>query len=47
MKIEAKLWLLEGEQGFNTIWPSDPVFFIRHDPYSKLDQDTVDLIILS
>ena len=28
MKIEAKLWLLEGEQGFNTIWPSDPIFFL-------------------
>ena len=30
MKIEAKLRLLEGEQGFNTIWPSDPIFFLSN-----------------
>ena len=23
MKIKAKLWPLEGEQGFEQIWPSD------------------------
>ena len=27
IKIEAKLWPLEGEQDFYSIWPSDPVFF--------------------
>ena len=26
MKIKAKLWPLEGEQGFKEIWPSDLVF---------------------
>ena len=26
MKIEAKLWPLESEQGFEEIWPSDLVF---------------------
>ena len=26
MKIEAKLWPLEGEQAFEAIWPSDIVF---------------------
>ena len=26
MKIEAKLWPLEGEQGFQEIWPTDLVF---------------------
>ena len=26
MKIEAKLWPLEGEQGFKEIWSSDLVF---------------------
>ena len=45
MNTEAKLWPLEGEQGFKAIWPSeldfDPIW-----PIFKLDRDIVKMIIL-
>ena len=41
IKIEAKLWPLEGEQDFNSIWPSDPVFFYPTWPIFELDQDII------
>ena len=45
MKIEAKLWLLEGEQGFKEIWPSDLIFELTW-PIFKLDQDIIRTNIL-
>ena len=35
IKFEANLWALVGVD-FNSIWPSNPVFFIRHDLYLNL-----------
>ena len=46
MKIEAKLWPLEWEQGFKEIWPSDLVFELAW-PILKLYRDIVKGIILS
>ena len=40
MKIEARLWPLEGEQGFKEIWPSDLVFDQTW-PILELDQDII------
>ena len=37
MMIEAKLWPLEGEQGFKEIWPTD-LDLIWHNPYSNLTE---------
>ena len=46
MKIEAKLWPLVGEQGFQEIWPVDLVFESAW-PILKLDRDIVQVKILS
>ena len=40
MKIEAKLWPLEGEQDFKEIWPSDVVFELTW-PIFNLDLDII------
>ena len=45
MKIEEKLWPLEGEQGLKEIWPSDLVFDPTW-PIFKFDQDIIKRNIL-
>ena len=40
MKIEAKLWPLEGEQGFTEIYPSDLVFNPTW-PIFEFDRDII------
>ena len=45
MKIKAKLWILEGEQGFELLWPSDLVFDSTW-PIFKLDRDIIKTNIL-
>ena len=45
MKILAKLWPLEGEQGFEQIWTSD-IAFNSTWPIFKLDQDIIKTNIL-
>ena len=45
MKIKTKLWPLEGEQGFEEIWPSDLVFKLTW-PIFKYDWDIIMLNIL-
>ena len=42
MKTEAKLWTLEGEQGFKDIWPSDLVSDPTW-PIFELDWDTCNI----
>ena len=45
MKIDAKLWPLEGEQNFKEIWPSDLVFKLTW-PIFELDLDSIQQYIL-
>ena len=40
MKTEAKLWPLDGKQGFKEIWPKVLVFYPKW-PIFKLDRDII------